>query len=37
MDRVRYWIANGAQPTETVSQLIKAAARNEATAEPATA
>ncbi|HYN25257.1 MAG TPA: 30S ribosomal protein S16 [Pyrinomonadaceae bacterium] len=37
MERVRYWIANGAQPTETVSQLIKATARNEATAEPATA
>ncbi|MDQ6651247.1 MAG: 30S ribosomal protein S16 [Acidobacteriota bacterium] len=23
MDRVRYWIAKGAKPTETVSQLIK--------------
>ena len=23
MDRVRYWISKGAQPTDTVSQLIK--------------
>ena len=23
MDRVRYWMAKGAKPTETVSQLIK--------------
>jgi small subunit ribosomal protein S16 len=37
MDRVRYWIANGAQPTNTVSRLIKANSKNEAAAEPATA
>ena len=37
MDRVRYWIANGAQPTDTVSRLIKANGKNEATAESATA
>ncbi len=37
MDRVRYWIANGAQPTDTVSRLIKANSKNEAAAEPATA
>ena len=37
MDRVRYWIANGAQPTDTVDRLIKASNKNEATAEPATA
>ena len=37
MDRVRYWIAKGAQPTETVSRLIKANVKNEAAAEPATA
>ena len=33
MDRVRYWIANGAQPTETVSRLIKASGKTEATTE----
>lgn len=37
MDRVRYWIANGAQPTETVSRLIKASGKTEATTEAATA
>ena len=37
MDRVRFWIANGAQPTDTVSRLIKASAKNEATPEIATA
>ena len=36
MDRVRYWIANGAQPTDTVSRLIKANSKREETAEPAT-
>jgi small subunit ribosomal protein S16 len=29
-DRVRYWIARGAQPTDTVRQLIKQAAKAEA-------
>jgi small subunit ribosomal protein S16 len=37
MDRVRYWIGNGAQPTDTVSRLIKANSKNEAAAEPPTA
>lgn len=37
MDRVLYWIANGAQPTQTVSQLIKANAKNQAASEPAKA
>lgn len=30
MERVRYWIKNGAQPTDTVNRLIKANARREA-------
>lgn len=30
MERVRYWIKNGAQPTDTVSRLIKANAKREA-------
>jgi small subunit ribosomal protein S16 len=30
MDRVRYWIDKGAQPTETVGQLIKASAKEQA-------
>ena len=33
LDRVRYWIGKGAQPTETVSQLIKASAKEQATTE----
>jgi small subunit ribosomal protein S16 len=37
MERVRYWIANGAQPTETVSRLIKASDKGVETPEPATA
>jgi len=37
MDRVRYWIANGAQPTETVRRLIKASGKTESTTEAATA
>src|SRR6185295_10343355 len=35
VDRVQYWIARGAQPTDTVAQLIKQATRAQATAEPA--
>ena len=27
MDRIRYWIGKGAQPTDTVSRLIKKSAR----------
>lgn len=34
MDRVRYWISQGAQPTETVGRLIKASDK-QAAAEPA--
>lgn len=37
LDRVRYWIANGAQPTQTVSRLIKASDKNQANPEPVTA
>ena len=29
MDRVRYWIAKGAKPTETVSQLIKVSGKQQ--------
>ena len=32
-DRVRYWIERGAQPTDTVRQLIKQAAKAEAAIE----
>jgi small subunit ribosomal protein S16 len=31
MDRVRYWIEKGAQPTDTVSRLIRANAKQQAT------
>ncbi len=34
MDRIRYWIQNGAQPTETVSRLIKATVKRQEIAEP---
>ncbi|MGH9970930.1 MAG: 30S ribosomal protein S16 [Pyrinomonadaceae bacterium] len=37
MDRVRYWIENGAQPTQTVSRIIKANAKSQAAAQPADA
>lgn len=36
-ERAQYWIEKGAQPTETVHQLIKANARAKAAAQPATA
>jgi small subunit ribosomal protein S16 len=32
-ERVQYWIGKGAQPTDTVRRLIKAAAKAQATAE----
>ena len=35
MDRVRYWIEKGAQPTDTVGQLIKASSKAEAAAAQA--
>jgi small subunit ribosomal protein S16 len=34
MDRVRYWISKGAQPTDTVSRLIKVGGKQEASAQP---
>lgn len=34
MDRVRYWIEKGAQPTDTVSRLIKVGGKQEASAQP---
>ena len=37
MDRVRYWIDKGAQPTDTVGRLIKASAKAEAASQAATA
>ena len=30
MERVRYWIEKGAQPTDTVSRLIKASSKEQA-------
>jgi len=35
MDRVNYWIERGAQPTDTVRQLIRQLSKAEAAAEPA--
>ena len=32
MDRVRYWISQGAKPTETVGRLIKASGKQAAAA-----
>lgn len=32
-DRVQYWLSKGAQPTDTVRRLIKAAAKNQAATE----
>ena len=34
MDRVRYWMEKGAQPTETVGQLIKASGKQQAAPQP---
>jgi small subunit ribosomal protein S16 len=33
MDRVRYWIGQGAKPTETVSQLIKVSGKRQTAAQ----
>ena len=33
-DRVQYWISKGAQPTDTVRRLIKAAAKVQPSPEP---
>ena len=35
LDRVNYWLEKGAQPTETVSQLIRASAKKQAGTEGA--
>ncbi|MCA1634800.1 MAG: 30S ribosomal protein S16 [Acidobacteria bacterium] len=35
MERVNYWINRGAQPTDTVRQLIRQLSKAEAAAEPA--
>lgn len=37
MERVRYWMEKGAQPTETVSRLIKATSREQVASEAASA
>ena len=37
LDRVRYWIGKGAQPTDTVNRLIKASEKAQAEAATATA
>ncbi|HKO98650.1 MAG TPA: 30S ribosomal protein S16 [Pyrinomonadaceae bacterium] len=34
MDRVRYWISKGAQPTDTVSRLIKVGGKQETASQP---
>ena len=35
MERVRYWISKGAQPTQTVDRLIKASGKQAAATEAA--
>ena len=35
MERLNYWLKNGAQPTETVDRLIKTSAKRAAAAAPA--
>ncbi len=34
LDRAQYWIGKGAQPTETVSQLLKLSGKQQAAAQP---
>ena len=34
MDRVNYWIGRGAQPTDTVRQLIRQHAKSQAAPQP---
>jgi small subunit ribosomal protein S16 len=36
MDRVNYWIERGAQPTDTVRQLIRQQAKAQAAEQPTT-
>jgi len=35
MDRVRYWLSQGAKPTETVGRLIRASGKQAAVSEAA--
>ncbi len=35
MERVRYWLSQGAQPTQTVDRLIKASGKRAAASEAA--
>jgi small subunit ribosomal protein S16 len=37
LERVNYWLGKGAQPTDTVSRLIKASAKNQTAAAEAQA
>ena len=34
LERAQYWIGKGAQPTETVSQLLKLSGKQQAAAQP---
>ncbi len=34
LDRAQYWIGKGAQPTETVSRLLKLSGKQQAAAQP---
>lgn len=34
LDRAQYWIGKGAQPTETVSQLLKLSGKQQAATQP---
>jgi small subunit ribosomal protein S16 len=34
MERVRYWMEKGAQPTDTVGRLIKASGKQQAAVQP---
>ena len=34
LERAQYWIGKGAQPTETVGQLLKLGAKQQAAAQP---
>ena len=34
LDRVRYWMEKGAQPTDTVDRLIKASNKQQAAVQP---
>jgi small subunit ribosomal protein S16 len=34
LERAQYWIGKGAQPTETVSQILKLSGKQQAAAQP---